>query len=308
MVAPSHLKSFQALEAALRLGSLKAAAAALAITPAAVGQRIKVLEEFLGVDLLVRGRSGLSATPALDPAVARLREAFTALQSAADALELQRGYEIHVAAPSDFVELWLKPRLNLFRAERPNTRFCINGEGDAPLRLGVSDCEISFGAVQPSGSQELLFRDYVAPIASPENQARIATAPREDRLEGFPLLHLDFYRNDPAAPDWAEWIAVHGLRRTAPERGIRFERIVPALDAVLADAGLTLCGLALIQPLLHDGRVVLPFGPASASQTSHAFLARFRQPNASRPHLREFRAWLIDQARQTEAWLTASTA
>lgn len=303
MVAPSHLKSFQALDAALRLGSLKAAADLLGITPAAVGQRIKVLEEFLGVDLLLRGRSGLAPTPALATAAPRLRDAFGALQAAADALELQRGYEIHIAAPSDFVELWLNPRLPSFRAERPNTRFCINGEGDAPLRLGTSDCEITFGPDLSDGSHDLLFRDYIAPIGSPENLARIARAPREDRLEGFPLLHLDFYRNDPAAPAWSDWIEAQGLRRTAPDRGMRFERMAPALEAVLADAGLTLCGLALIQPLLDQGRIGLPFGPQSGRQTHHGFVARFRSNRGERPNLLQFRAWLLDEAKQTQAWL-----
>ena len=65
MTAVSHLKSFQALELALRTGSLKAAADALAITPAAVGQRIKALEDYLGIDLVVRARSGLCPTATL---------------------------------------------------------------------------------------------------------------------------------------------------------------------------------------------------------------------------------------------------
>ena len=303
MVAPSHLKSFQALEAALRAGSLKAAAETLGITPAAVGQRIKTLEEYLGVDLLSRGRSGLAPTPALDPAAGRLRTAFRELEAAAEALDLQRGHEIHVAAPSDFVELWLTPRLDAFRREQPNTRFCVNGEGDAPLRLGAADCEISFGPYANEPSRDLLFRDYVVVIGSPENLARIASAPAEDCLEGFPLLHLDVYRNDPAIPGWAAWVAANGLRRTAPERGMRFGRIAPALEAVLADAGLTLCGLALIRELVEEGRVALPFSVATGAWTDHGFAARFRPEVAARPQVRRFRTWLAERASETRAWL-----
>ena len=62
MLVTSHLKSFQALDLAIRTGSLKGAADLLAITPAAVGQRIKTLEDYLGLDLVVRGRSGLRPT------------------------------------------------------------------------------------------------------------------------------------------------------------------------------------------------------------------------------------------------------
>jgi hypothetical protein len=49
MGPPSHLKSLQALELAVRTGSFAAAADILAITPAAVGQRVKALEDYLGM-------------------------------------------------------------------------------------------------------------------------------------------------------------------------------------------------------------------------------------------------------------------
>ena len=171
MSSPSYLRSLQALELAIRTGSLRAAAEALAITPAAVGQRVKALEDYLGVDLLARGRSGLRPTHSLAAALPHLTAAFQELQLAANLLELQRGQEVHVAAVPDFADLWLKPRLAAFKAEHPNLLFCINGEGDAPLRLGHFDCEISFG--RPEDGADLLFRDYVLPIASAENTARI---------------------------------------------------------------------------------------------------------------------------------------
>jgi LysR family glycine cleavage system transcriptional activator len=45
MVAVTHLKSLQAVELAIRKGSLKEAADVLGITPAAVGQRVRALED-----------------------------------------------------------------------------------------------------------------------------------------------------------------------------------------------------------------------------------------------------------------------
>src|SRR5688572_1032311 len=110
MLAPSHLKSLQALELAIRTGSFKAAADRLAITPAAVGQRVKALEDYLGIELLERGRAGVRPSPELAAALPHLASAFASLESAARELDLQRGQELHVAAASDFAELWLKPR------------------------------------------------------------------------------------------------------------------------------------------------------------------------------------------------------
>jgi LysR family glycine cleavage system transcriptional activator len=120
-------------------------------------------------------------------------------------LNLQRGEEIHVAATSDFADFWLKPRIGSFIAEHPHVLFCINGEGDAPLRIGQVDCEISFGPQRPNSRDDLLFRDFVLPISSPENTRRISNVALRERLEGFPLLHLDFYKEDPSTPNWAAW-------------------------------------------------------------------------------------------------------
>lgn len=302
MVA-SHLKSFQALEAAITAGSLKGAADALAITPAAVGQRIKALEDYLGVDLLARGRSGLAPTPALAAALTHVRAAFRELETAAEILDLQRGQEIHIAAVSDFAELWLKPRLTHFKAAHPNTLFCINGEGEAPLRLGAVDCEVRFAAAVDAPNVDKLFNDYLTPICSEENTKRISKLAKRDSLEGFPLLHLDFYKEDAAAPGWAEWIAANRLRRTAPGRGMRFQRIEAVVEAVRADAGLSICGLALIAEQIETKQLSLPFAVSTGVWTEHVFQARFRSDAMARPQMRRFRAWLKQEAAITERWL-----
>lgn len=304
MSAPSHLRSFQAVEAAVRLGSLKAAAEELGVTAAAVGQRIKALEEYLGVDLVTRGRSGLGATPALATALPRLHAAFRDLQAASEALDLQRGHEIRVAADPDFADLWLGPRLAAFRAEHPNMRFSVNGEGDALPRLGAADCEIVFGPVGEASDREPLFADFVAPLGSPANVARLSGIAEKDRLEGFPLLHLDVYRDDPAVPDWPGWIARQGWRRTAPERGIRFRRVAGALDAVLADAGLTLAGLALSRRWLTEGRLAPAFDLSAGTWTSHVYGVRWRDRSMARAQMRWFRSWLLAQAAETRGWLS----
>lgn len=302
-MALSHLRSLQAVELALRTGSLKETAASLGITPAAAGQRIKALEEYLGMELLVRGRSGLKAAPGLATILPQLSAAFRELENVAAQLDMQRGHEIHIAAIPDLAEMWLQPRLKRFVSAYPNIRFSINGEGDAPLRIRPADCELRFGSPDRSGVTDELFHDFVLPVGSPENTARIAHVNRRDRLEGFPLLHLDFYKDDPQVPDWAQWIKLQKLRRIEPNRGIRYQRVATALDAVLANAGFTLCGIALLSPLLESQRVLLPFPASTGTWTSHAFHARYRGDSLSRPQVRRFREWLAAEADATRQWL-----
>jgi LysR family transcriptional regulator, glycine cleavage system transcriptional activator len=307
-MALSHLRSLQALELALRTGALKDAANTLGITPAAAGQRIKALEEYLGMELLVRGRSGLRAAPGLVAVLPRLSTAFRELEQVATQLDMQRGHEIHIAAVPDIAELWLQPRLERFAKAYPNMRLRINGEGDAPLRIRPADCELRFAAPQQSGLVDVLFGDFVLPVGSPENTARIGRVSRRSRLEGFPLLHLDFYKEDPEAPDWEQWLRAQRLRRTEPNRGIRYKRICTAIDSVLADAGITLCGLALLQKMLENGQLSLPFPTSTGTWTSHLFQARFRSDSLARPQVRRFREWLAAEADATRQWLARAAA
>ena len=301
-MTPSHLKSLQAIELALRFGSLRKAADALSITPAAVGQRIKAIEDYLGLEMVVRGRSGLQPTPALTDALEHLRAAFRELERFGDLLEVQKGEEIHIAAPSDFVELWLVPRLQRFRDTHPRVRFCINGEGDAPYRVGRVDCSVSFGLIETTGGWVVLFRDFLLPISSPGIASRIERLAPRERLEGFPLLHLDLYRDDPAAIGWTEWIAATRLQRSAPDRGIRFRRMAHGLNAVMSSAGLMICGLALLSDLVDERKLALPYPPTTGAWTDHAYQVRFSVPHA-RPQVDRFRRWLIGECRQTQDWL-----
>jgi LysR family glycine cleavage system transcriptional activator len=304
MAAVSHHRSLQALEAAVRTGSLVAAASELGISPAAVGQRIKALEDYLGAELVLRGRSGLRPSQALAGALPHLFAGFTELTKAAEALEMQRGHELHVVGPPDFLDLWLKPRLPAFSRRMPAVRFSLNGEGEAPLRIGRADCRIEFGE---KAAGEQLFRDYVLAISSPANVQRTADLPPASRLEGFPLLHLDFYKDDAAELGWPDWTRRHGLVRTEPKRGIRFRRILAAIDSVLADAGFALSGVGLLRPLLDEGRLALVYPASMGIWSAGSFTASFSADWTRRAPLRAFRDWLLGEASETRAWLESLT-
>jgi LysR family glycine cleavage system transcriptional activator len=232
-------------------------------------------------------------------ASAHLTNAFLELGAAAEALDLQRVNEIQIAANSDWVELWLEPRLHKFRAAHPNTRFCINGEGDVPMRLGQTDIEIRFRELSSEENNTILFHDFLIPVSSRANAERIGKLDKKTRLEGFPIFHLDFYKDDPTAIGWPEWIKANGHRKSALPCGIRFQRIAPGLEAVLSDAGLMICGLALITDRLERAQVTLPFPVSTGAWTSHAFQARFRRDAVLRPQVRRFRQWLEEQAQET---------
>ncbi|TVQ49894.1 MAG: LysR family transcriptional regulator [Gammaproteobacteria bacterium] len=308
MRAVSHLKALQALEAAVRTGSLRSAAEELALTAAAVGQRIKALEDYLGVELLTRGHGGVVPTAALATALPALRTAFSELNRVAAALELHRPLEIHVVADSDWAALWLEPRLPTFRRLCANTLLCINGIGDVPSRPEDADAEVWFGPTRGRPHEYPLFRDWLLPVSSPENTLRLGTLPAESRLEGFPLLHLDCYRADPTAIGWQAWTSRFGQRRVAVGRGMRYRHAVPALEAVSSHAGLALCGLALVQTRIAEGTLALPFAPHQGAWTGERYRVSFSAAAVSRPQVIEFRDWLLAEAATTERLVEQCTA
>ncbi|MEI9985614.1 MAG: LysR family transcriptional regulator [Aliidongia sp.] len=90
MRAPHHLNALGAFEAAARHLSYVAAADELNVTPAAVGQLVRGLEETLGVELFHRSQAGpsrLVLTEAARAAVPDLQAGFDRLAAAVRTVE-----------------------------------------------------------------------------------------------------------------------------------------------------------------------------------------------------------------------------
>jgi len=304
MATASHLKSLQALEMAIRVGSLTGAAGRLGITPAAVGQRIRALEDFLGRDLLLRGRSGLTPTADMDQTLADLKVAFAALDRVTENLDFQRVAEIHVVADPDWSELWLLPRLADFRAENLNILFCINGAGDVPLRLGAPDCRIEY---TDPGHGEELFRDRLLPVTGPDNLRRMADWDTQMPLEGMPFLHLEAQRDDPQRPGWPHWVERFGYRREGAARGVHYRHARLALEAVRQNVGFLICGLSLVEDDLAQGRIVLPYLAKQSLVAPKPYVLTVTAHGALRPQLKRFIDWLRNEARLTRHSMRRAT-
>lgn len=168
------------------------------------------------------------------------------------------------------------------------------------MRIGQADCEIWFGAERGDREENLLFHDYVLPVSSPENTDRIFKQPNAEALEGFPLLHLDCYTFDAGAIGWQEWISKYGHRRTGAGRGISYHKVMHALEAVYANAGFMVCGLALVRNQIDDGTLSLAFPIEQGARSKNAYRASFRESAIRRANIEQFREWLLNEAAGTE--------
>jgi len=296
-MATTHLRALQALELAVRKGSLSDAAAELSITPAALGQRIRTLEDFLDIDLIVRGRRGTRPTQELENVLADLQNAFLCLERVTEGLNFQKASAIHIITDADIAEFWLAPRLQAFRAAQPNIQFCINGQGDVPFRVGSPDIRIERG-IQSGG--EILFEDYYVPVCTPTNLFRVGRHDPTDVMEGVALLHVHARAE---LPSWESWFKKFGNRRAGFDRGQKFRNTRLALEAAQNAVGFMLCGLSLIEEDLRDGSLVLPFPAKLGIKAEAPYQVWARQTATVRPQLKKFLDWLHTEGQKTQAFI-----
>ena len=124
------LNALRVFDAAARHLSFTRAADELAVTPAAVGQQIRALEDLLGVVLFRRTSKGLELTEEAGAGLEALRTGFLHFEDAVQAIQAGQSSHVYtIAAPRDFAEAWLAPRLAAFRAENPHLRYVlVDGE------------------------------------------------------------------------------------------------------------------------------------------------------------------------------------
>ena len=120
------LNGLRVLDAAARHLSFTRAADELAVTPAAVGQQIRALEDTLGVVLFRRTTRGLELTPEGAAGLDALRHGFLQFEEAVRAMQAgQSSKSLTIAAPRDLTAKWLMPRLAEIARSDGELRFAL---------------------------------------------------------------------------------------------------------------------------------------------------------------------------------------
>lgn len=120
------LNGLRVLDAAARHLSFTRAADELAVTPAAVGQQVRALEDTLGVVLFRRTARGLELTAEGEAGLSALRGGFLRFEEAVQAMQAgQSSKALTIAAPRDLTAKWLLPRLAAIAAADGEVRFAV---------------------------------------------------------------------------------------------------------------------------------------------------------------------------------------
>lgn len=253
--ATESLRCFVA--AAERL-NFRAAARAVALTPAALSQRIRLLEQQLGATLFQRTTRSVQLTPA---GLALLPRARACLAEAAACVQVARGegaapaVELTLGTRFELGMSWIVPMLPTLKSALPQvTLHLFFGSGHEiveRLRAGLIDCAVTSAQVADvrlAGAR--LHEETYALVAAPGLLRRRPLARPEDAAAHV-LLDIDV--GLPLFRYFSEAAGAPALPRFAGYRWLGLGAAVKAM--VLAGEGVAVLPLYMIEAELRQRRL-----------------------------------------------------
>lgn len=227
------LNALRVLDAAARHLSFTRAADELAVTPAAVGQQIRALEDALGTVLFRRTAKGLELTPEAENGLPALRAGFLQFEEAVRAMqEGQTSKILTIAAPRDFTAKWLAPRLAAYGRSDPELRFVLVS-ADEEIDFTQANLDLAVRWSDGPGEHEgiALGEPLMTVVAAPGSNSKTRIAWPGDMADG------------------GVTVADAGLALDAAAAGFG-QALVPGL---LAEGDIAAGRVAAIgEPVLHD--------------------------------------------------------
>lgn len=224
------LNALRVYDAAARHLSFTRAADELAVTPAAVGQQIRALEDHLGTVLFRRTSKGLELTDEGAAGLGPLREGFLKFEESVQAMQAgQASDRFTIAVPREFYAQWLAPKLARYADVDPDARFTFTADETADFAEANLDIAI-----------------------------RLADGPGDlEGVELAPATRLTVAA--PGAPD--RWIAWGPALPDGVEPYITVSNAGQALASAIAGLGRARLPELLVADAVADGRLEAVEGP-----------------------------------------------
>ena len=289
-----NLNAYLVFEAVARRGTVTRAAEELSVSPSAVSQQVKLLEQQLGIRLFRRDGKALSLTlegeqmfHACATAIRLIRDARQSLGKQHETLRLS------FRVTPGFGVRWLGPRLADFATRHPTWHLRVDAAPDpTDFEREIMDFDIRYGAVPWDGFHcAPVIPDMLLPLCSPALRDQLAPAgDARARLDAAPLI--DSAR---ALGQWDAWLHHFGLEIGSNTKSILLDRSSLALQMAVDGAGVVLESLALAAREVAEGRLV-PLTPELPVLEYPAYWLVCPARNLSRRGVRRFIDWLDVQA------------
>lgn len=257
------LNALQAFERAARAGSFAVAAAELGVTPTAISQHIRLLEDRFGKQVFHRRPNGVELTDAGRDLFLRVAGAFAELSEAAAHLRTSAlRPRVVISVMPSVGELWLLPKLAGL-ADRSGVQMIEESHDPVDFAGQGVDIRITYGAAAyPNQTVTTLFHDRMLPVAAPDVAAALNVAVTD--LSDAQLIHTQWGPSYASSQSWTGWHEAMGsARRLDPGKGLSVDRLVIAATAARQGLGVALLPETLAAADLARGTLVA-VGPAAA--------------------------------------------
>ncbi|MCG6112216.1 MAG: LysR substrate-binding domain-containing protein [Paracoccus sp.] len=282
-----------------RLNSITGAAAQLNVTPSAVSQQLKALEEQIGTSLITRKGRTVGLTEAGERYFEMISDKVDGI---IQATALMRGRQQQAAlvirATPTIASKWLLPRLARFLELMPDTHLRIDGSNEpVDFTRDNVDLEIRHGlGGWPGLYIEPLTEERFVPVCAP-------TLAVQGALEGRQVLDMPRIRSAKPQVQWSAWSEAQGLG-PVPEARLSFDWSHMAIDAAVLGYGEALEIELMVEVELATGRLVVPVARTPLLQVATQWLVCPRS-NLRRHRVTRLIKWLRAEA---EDWRRTSPA
>lgn len=256
------LKGLQAFESAARTGSFAAAAVELSVTPAAVSQLIRGLEESLGRELFYRVNRGIFPTEAALEVMPQLRASFEQLNAVSTQLSGHgRRSRLTISMPPSLITGWLCSEIGTFVKNEEPFSLSIRGEEDpVDFERDNIDFRLSFGRFHYRSFDTVpLLTDALYPVCSPQLFTQYKDAAKALNLLKMPLIQTDWGPSAATFPSWTSWFEATGTSPPADDYNntLIANSSKAALDLAVSGLGVSLCQGLLAAGQIERGTLVL---------------------------------------------------
>ena len=284
------LQSLRAVEAVARLGSLRAAAEDMGVTPGAVSQQVIRAERILGLPLFERRTSGMVPSGPATEVLALLRRGFGDLAAAVSRAAPEGEDRLTLSVAPVLAARWLIWRLPRFRAAYPGVRVRIDAElGLVDPAWGEVDLCVRVGRGNwPGVRAERLAPQVIFPVCSPHLARHIT-----DHAD---LARVPILRETRANFGWEDWLGPEGRLDVVPGDGPWFSDAQLCLDAAISGEGVFLSFESLAADPLALGRLAEPFRGRHATPNAYWLVTPADGP-VRRP-ARAFADWIRSEFAQ----------
>jgi LysR family glycine cleavage system transcriptional activator len=285
-----NLNALRAFEAAGRHLSFTKAAAELNVTQAAISQRVRLLEDQLGLRLFRRMNRQLALTDEAARYHGEIRALFHGLASATERLKGRDPARLlTVSVPPSFAAQFLVPRLGRFLARHPEIEVRLDVTArEADLRRDGIDLAVRHGPGSwPDLAETRLMVEDWSPVCSPTLlQGRHALRKPAD------LRHHVLLRGPTV--DWQLWLAAAGVSGIDTAAGPLYDESWMAIKASIEGHGVALARTSLVADELASGHLVRPF--TLRLPVEYAYYILCPPEAAALPKIKLFREWLVAEA------------